>query len=184
MIKWNPNLFGSRKWSAFVFGINKETRPKVYWLTGLSGAGKTTIGRLWYEKLKEQGEAAVFLDGDELRQVFGDDLGYTEQDRRKSAMRNARLCAMPARQGLTVVWCTISMFDDVRTWNRENIPGYFDVYVKVSTDTLRRRDQKGLYSQGKREIAGVHFQVEEPKCPDMILEHDGQKTPEEQITLL
>ena len=66
---------------------------KVYWLTGLSGAGKTTIGRLWYEKLREAGEAAVFLDGDELRQVFGDDLGFSESDRRKSAMRNARRCA-------------------------------------------------------------------------------------------
>ena len=157
---------------------------KVYWLTGLSGAGKTTIGRLWYEKLKEQGETAVFLDGDELRQVFGGDLGFTESDRRKSAMRNARLCALLARQGLTVVCCTISMFADVRSWNRENIPGYFEVYVKASMETLRNRDQKGLYSRGDRDVAGVHFQVEEPKCPDLILENDGQKTPEEQVAIL
>ena len=158
--------------------------PKVYWLTGLSGAGKTTIGRLWYEKLRDQGEAAVFLDGDELRQVFGDDLGYTEADRRKSAMRNARLCALLARQGLTVVCCTISMFDDVRAWNRENIPGYFEVYVKASMDTLRSRDQKGLYSHGDQDVAGVGFKVEEPKCPDLILENDGEKTPAAQVTLL
>lgn len=153
----------------------------VYFFTGLSGAGKTTIGRLWYEKLRESGEPAVFLDGDELRQVFGDDLGYTEADRRKSAMRNARLCALLARQGLTVVCCTISMFDSVRAWNRKNIPGYFEVYVKASMDTLRSRDQKGLYSRGDRDVAGVHFQVEEPKRPDLILENDGQKTPEEQV---
>lgn len=158
--------------------------PRAYWFTGLSGAGKTTIGRLWYEKLKKRGEAAVFLDGDELRQVFGDDLGFTEADRRKSAMRNARLCALLARQGLTVVCCTISMFDSVRTWNRENIPGYFEVYVKVSMDTLRCRDQKGLYSRGEQDVAGVHFQVEEPKNPDLVLENNGQKTPEEQIALL
>ena len=162
---------------------NRE-QPKVYWLTGLSGAGKTTIGRLWYEKLKERGAAAVFLDGDELRQVFGDDLGFTEADRRKSAMRNARLCALLAKQGLTVVCCTISMFDSVRGWNRENIPGYFEVYLKVSMDTLRSRDQKGLYSRGDRDVAGVHFQVEEPKCPDLILENDGQRAPAEQVILL
>ena len=157
---------------------------RVYWLTGLSGAGKTTIGRLWYERLKETGVAAVFLDGDELRQVFGDDLGYTEADRRKSAMRNARLCALLARQGLTVVCCTISMFDDVRVWNRENIPGYFEIYIKASMETLRSRDQKGLYSLGDQDVAGVHFQVEEPKCPDLILENDGQKTPAEQVAVL
>ncbi len=157
---------------------------KVYWLTGLSGAGKTTIGRLWYEKLKEQGIPAVFLDGDELRQVFGDDLGFTEADRRKSAMRNARLCALLARQGLTVVCCTISMFDSVRDWNRENIPGYFEVYIRASMDTLCRRDQKGLYSKGEKDVAGIHFQVEEPKNPDLILENDGINTPAEQAELL
>jgi len=157
---------------------------RVYWLTGLSGAGKTTIGRLWYEKLKGQGIPTVFLDGDELRQVFGDDLGFTEADRHKSAMRNARLCALLAKQELSVVCCTISMFDSVRDWNRKNIPGYFEVYIKASMDTLRRRDQKGLYSKGEKDVAGIHFQVEEPKQPDLILENDGEKTPREQIAIL
>lgn len=154
---------------------------RTYWFTGLSGAGKTTIGRLWYEKLREAGETAVFLDGDELRQVFGGDLGYTEADRRKSAMRNARLCALLAKQGITVVCCTISMFDSVRQWNRENIPGYFEIYVKASMDTLCQRNRKGLYGAGGQDVAGVHFQVEEPKAPDLILENDGQRTPEEQL---
>ena len=157
---------------------------KVYWLTGLSGAGKTTIGRLWYERLKASGEPVVFLDGDELRAAIGDDLGYTEADRRKSAMRNARLCALLGRQGLNVVCCTISMFDAVREWNRANIPGYFEVYVKASMDTLLRRDQKGLYSAQKQDVAGVDLRVEEPKNPDLILENDGQKTPEEQAEIL
>ncbi len=157
---------------------------RVYWIPGLSGAGKTTSGRMWYEKLRELGISAVFLDGDELRQVFGDDLGFTEADRRKSAMRNARLCALLAKQGLTVVCCTISMFDSIRDWNRENIPGYFEVYVKVAMDILRRRDQKGLYSRGDGNVAGIHFQVEEPKHPDLVLENDGKKTPEEQVGLL
>lgn len=157
---------------------------KVYWLTGLSGAGKTTIGRLWYEKLKEKGEAAVFLDGDELRRVLGDRLGYSYEDRQEAAMCYARLCALLSKQGLTVVCCTISMFDSVRAWGRENIPGYFEVYIKASMDTLRSRDQKGLYSRGDRDVAGVHFQVEEPKCPDLILENDGQKTPAEQAAIL
>ena len=158
--------------------------PKIYWLTGLSGSGKTTIGHLWYEKLRAGGETAVFLDGDELRQVFGDDLGFTEADRRKSAMRNARLCALLAQQGLTVVCCTISRFDAVRAWNRKNIPGYFEVYIKASMDTLRCRDQKGLYSRGEQDVAGVHFQVEEPKRPDLVLENNGKLTPAEQVAIL
>lgn len=157
---------------------------KTYWLTGLSGAGKTTIGRLWYERLRNAGEAAIFLDGDELRQVFGGQMGYTLEDRRKAAMNYARLCALLSRQGLTVVCCTISMFDSVRTWNRENIPGYVEVYIKASMETLRRRDQKGLYSVGAQNVAGIDFQVELPEAPDLILNNDGEESPEDQIAYL
>lgn len=156
----------------------------VYWLTGLSGAGKTTIGKLLYQKLKAQKDNVVFLDGDQLRQVFGDDLGYTPDQRLKSAMRNARLCKLLADQGIDVVCCTISMFDRVRDWNRANIPGYVEVYVKASLETLRKRDQKGLYTQGDGAVAGVNFAVEEPKHPDLVLENDGHLTPQQQLAYL
>ena len=153
----------------------------MFWLTGLSGAGKTTIGKLLYQKLKAQKDNVVFLDGDQLRQVFGDDLGYTPDQRLKSAMRNARLCKLLSDQGIDVVCCTISMFDRVRDWNRANIPGYVEVYVKASLETLRKRDQKGLYTQGDGAVAGVNFSVEEPKHPDLVLENDGHLTPQEQV---
>ena len=157
----------------------------VYWITGLSGAGKTTIGKLFYNHLKEQYPNTVFFDGDTLRKVFGDDLGYTEEERRKCAMRYSRLCAMLEEQGINVICCTISMFDSVRQWNRENIRNYREIYVRVSMDTLRARDQKGLYSgttsETEKDVAGIHFQVEIPKNPDLILDNDGETTPEEQV---
>lgn len=157
----------------------------VYWITGLSGAGKTTIGKLLYEKIKEQHPNTVFLDGDMMRKVFGEDLGYTKEERRKCAMRYSRLCAMLQAQELNVICCTISMFDSVREWNRENIPDYKEIYVKVSMETLMARDQKGLYSgiseEKQKQVVGVHMDIEEPKCPDLILKNDGEKTPEEQV---
>ena len=156
----------------------------VYWFTGLSGAGKTTIGRLWLEELKKRGENPIFLDGDELRFVFGNDLGYTKQDRLKSAMRNARICEMLSKQGFTVICCTISMFDSVRQYNRDNIPGYREIYVKVSPEVLKQRDQKGLYSKADRDVAGVHFNVEEPKDSDIVLENNGEIPPKSQIDIL
>ena len=157
----------------------------VYWITGLSGAGKTTIGKLFYNHLKGRYPNTVFFDGDILRKVFGDDLGYTEEERRKCAMRYARLCVMLEEQGMNVICCTISMFDSVRQWNRENIHNYREIYVRVSMDTLRARDQKGLYSgitsETEKDVAGIHFQVEMPKNPDLILDNDGEMTPEEQV---
>lgn len=155
----------------------------VYWITGLSGAGKTTIGKIFYEKLKAEYPNTVFLDGDIMRKVFGDDLGYTREERIKCAMRYSRLCAMLQEQGLNAICCTISMFDCVRDWNRENIKEYKEVYVRVSMDTLRKRDQKGLYSgtttEKEKDVAGVHVTIEEPKQPDLILQNDGEETPEE-----
>lgn len=156
----------------------------VYWITGLSGAGKTTIGRLFYERLRKRYVNTVFLDGDILRRVFGDDLGYTEEDRRKCAMRYSRLCALLQEQGMNVICCTISMFDSVREWNRQNIDNYREIYVKVSLETLRARDQKGLYSgktsEQERDVAGLDFPLEEPKQPDLILSNDGGISPDEQ----
>lgn len=160
----------------------------VYWITGLSGAGKTTIGRLLYEKIKEKNVNTVFLDGDIMRKVFGDDLGYSKEERRKCAMRYSRLCAMLQEQEINVVCCTISMFDSVREWNRANIRNYKEIYVRVSMDTLRKRDQKGLYSgiteEKHKEVVGIHMDIEEPKQPDLILDNDGERTPEEQAEII
>ncbi len=157
----------------------------VYWITGLSGAGKTTVGKQLYQKIKERETNTVFLDGDMLRQVFGDDLGYTTEARRKCAMRYARLCEMLSQQGLNVICCTISMFDSVREWNRDHIQGYIEIYVRVSMETLKARDQKGLYSgmseEENTEVVGIHLEFEEPKHPDLILQNDGEKLPEEQV---
>ncbi len=158
---------------------------KVYWITGLSGAGKTTIGRLFFENRKAENTATVFLDGDTLRRVFGDDLGYTEEDRRKCAMRYSRLCALLSSQGIDVVICTISMFHAVREWNREHIPGYCEIYIRVPMEVLRQRDQKGLYSgktsEKEKDLVGVDIQFEEPVSPDIVLDNDGTISPEKQV---
>lgn len=160
----------------------------VFWITGFSGAGKTTIGKLLYEKIKEKSSNTVFFDGDTLRQVFDGDFGYTKEERHKCAMRYARLCALLAEQGMTVICCTISMFDSVREWNRKHIPDYFEVYVRVSMETLQSRDQKGLYSGTSAEkdihIVGVHLDFEEPKNPDLILQNDGDIMPREQAEII
>lgn len=150
----------------------------VYWITGLSGAGKTTIGRLLYENIKLKHSNTVFLDGDILREIFGNDLGYTKEERIKCAMRYAKLCRMLQQQDLNVICCTISMFDCIRDWNRENIENYMEIYIKVSMEELVRRNQKGLYSQGEgdKEVVGIQIDIEEPKNPDMVLVNEGNRS--------
>ena len=159
----------------------------VYWITGLSGAGKTTIGRQLYKRLKESNVPTVFLDGDELRTVFGDTFGYTLEERLKCSVCYSRLCKMLAAQGLIVVCCTVSMFDSVRNWNRENIQGYVEIYIKTSHEELERRNQKGLYlSKFNRlnNVVGVDLKAELPKTPDIVIENNGDLLFDDYVSLI
>lgn len=156
------------------------TSGTVYWVTGLSAAGKTTIGRALYERLRGRARPVVFLDGDTLREVFGNDLGFERLDRQKSAMRNGRLCKLLADQGLDVVCATISMFHACRQWNREQIPHYREIYVRAPAEVLRQRDSKRLYegaASGQiRDVVGVDIEAEEPESPDVTIDNDGTRT--------
>jgi adenylyl-sulfate kinase len=152
---------------------------RVFWITGLSGAGKTTIGYLLYTKLKAQKNPIVFLDGDELRKVFGNDLGYSKEDRLKSAFRNSRLCKLLSDQEIDVICCTISMFDAIREWNRENIKNYFEIYLDVSLETLK--DRKNIYRENNNDIVGINVLAEIPKNPDIVLDNNGDFSPIEQV---
>ena len=122
---------------------------RVIWITGLSGAGKSTLAHELVARLRASGDVVVILDGDELREVFGAvsvNLKYHSREARLAlAIQYAHMCRILAQQGLTVVIATISLFKKVHVWNRANLPGYFEVYLKVPVEELRRRDPKGIY---------------------------------------
>lgn len=155
----------------------------VYWITGLSGAGKTTIGKSLYEIIASEKQKIIFLDGDELRKVFGNDLGYSREDRIKCAKRYSRLCNLLASQGFDVICCTVSMFHEIRNWNRKQIKNYIEIYIKVSISTLEKRNQKGLYGDWKngsqKNVVGLDLEVEYPEHPDFIIENNNNQSPYE-----
>jgi adenylylsulfate kinase len=161
--------------------LDESRRGTVFWLTGLSGAGKTTIGRLFHRELQKENRPVVFLDGDVLREVFGNDLGHSREERLKSAMRNSRLCKMLSDQGIDVVCATISLYRECQDWNRAHISGYHEIYLRVPMKVLVERDQKQLYSRALRgevkDVMGVDLPVEEPRHPELIVENDGSEKP-------
>jgi adenylylsulfate kinase-like enzyme len=141
----------------------------VFWITGLSSAGKSTISALIYDRIKNKRPDVVELDGDVMRDVFGGDCGYSKNDRLKSAYRNARLCKLLNDQGLIVICSTISMFDVVRDWNRNHIDDYFEIYLKVSSDDLLFRDKKNVYNSPSDAVVSFDNGWEEPKNPHLII---------------
>ena len=160
----------------------------VFWITGLSGAGKTTVGRELWSRLRSAGRAAVFLDGDVIRDAIADDLGHSGDDRRQSARRNSRTCRLLADQGLDVVCSTISMFHEVRRWNRENIVGYREIYLRVPMQELERRDPKGIYARARSDkpanVVGIDVPAEFPDAADVVLDNYGGLDPEKAVDLI
>ena len=126
----------------------------------------------------------VVLDGDELRAILDAEAvsssGHDRDSRVQLAMRYSRLCRSLSSQGVIVVIATISMFHQVQKWNREHIPGYFEVYLKTPIAELRRRDPKGIYRRFDQgllsQVAGIDLPVDEPSSPDWLVPYDPGKS--------
>jgi adenylylsulfate kinase-like enzyme/SAM-dependent methyltransferase len=146
---------------------------RVYWITGLPGSGKTTIGTKLYYAVKKNDQPIVLLDGNIVKRIFGqEEIDYTRKGREKRAFQYAELCKLLAEQRVTVICCTVAMFDSVRKWNRANIPGYFEIFIDVAPDTLASRDAKNFYKiseGGKQTLIGMDGSFEFPKNPDMTI---------------
>ena len=154
---------------------------RVYWVTGLSGAGKTTLAVSLVAVLRGRGRAAVLLDGDQLREVLDAQSGHGRDARFALAMRYAKLCKVLSEQGIDVVIATISMFREVYAWNRQYLPDYVEIYLNVPLGELRRRDPKGIYRRvdagTQNDVAGVDLPVEPPESPDIQIDHQDGSTP-------
>lgn len=150
----------------------------VYWFTGLAGAGKTSIGKRFQKKLiSETSSKSVFLDGDELREAFGNKFGHSLEERRYLAHSYSRLCYLISKQGIDVVCCTISMFNSCREWNRCNIIKYKEIFITTSIEVLQKRNQKDLYkgenNKTAKDVVGINMQYELPLNPDITINNDG-----------
>lgn len=155
--------------------------PNIIWITGLSGAGKTSLGKIILEKLKKKNINAIFLDGDELRKIIGsynfdNSENHKFKNRVEIALSYSKLCNYLSSQGFTIVIATISLYKKVHDWNNTNLKNYNEVYLEVPLKELIRRDPKGIYKKYKkgevRNVAGLDFQIDEPKSPKWHIKFD------------
>lgn len=158
----------------------------VIWIIGLSGTGKTTLATQVVERVRQLNGKVVLLDGDLIRTLFGNDVDHTIEGRRRNAERLSVLSKFLADQGIHVVAAVLSIFPEWRHWNRENIPGYSEVYIKASMQTLLRRDIKNLYARATRgeiiNVVGVDIPFPEPENPDMVIENDVDRLEFSELT--
>ncbi len=151
----------------------------VVWIIGLSGAGKTTLANEVVAQVRRVQRNVVLIDGDVVREVFGNDLGHTMEDRRTNAQRICQLGKFLEDQGIDVVCAILSLFPETRAWNRKNINNYYEVFIDTPLPNLVQRDPKGIYrrfNNGEiRDVAGMDIEFPRPEDADLTIANIGSK---------
>lgn len=154
----------------------------VIWITGLSASGKTTLCGSLVKLLKSKVPELVVLDGDVVRSAFGHNLGHNVEDRVLQVQRLQSMARVLSAQGLLVLVGVLYAREDLLVWNRNNLPNYFEIYLRASMSTVRARDPKGLYAAADRgeisDVVGVHIPWNEPQFADMIVDQDAGVPPD------
>ncbi len=165
---------------------------QVIWMTGLSGAGKTTVSTELNERLKKSGLQPILLDGDSLRSLFIESDStkqiYTRQERIKLSYKYSHLCQVLSSQGSTVIIATVSMFREIYAWNRLNLPNYFEIYLDVPLKELCRRDPKNIYSKfysGEiNNVAGLDLKVDQPQKSNLTVKFKSGQASSEIVDII
>jgi bifunctional enzyme CysN/CysC len=154
----------------------KSQTGRVIWLTGLSGAGKSTIANLVEKRLHALGRHTYLLDGDNVRHGLNRDLGFTEEDRVENIRRVAEVSKLMVDAGLIVLTAFISPFRSERRMAREILSDgeFIEVYVQTPLAVAESRDVKGLYKKARagelKNFTGVDSPYEEPENPELIVD--------------
>ena len=169
-----------------------KKRGFTIFFTGLSGSGKSTIANGILIKLLENGDRAVtLLDGDIVRTHLSSELGFSKEHRSINVKRIGFVASEITKNGGVAVCAPIAPYVSDRQSNRDlisNYGGYIEVFVNTSLEVCESRDSKGLYKlarKGKlKEFTGISDPYEKPKNPEVILNSDGSRTPEELVDTL
>ena len=158
---------------------------KLIWITGLAGSGKTTIAQRVYNEFKSRYANTVMIDGDDFREIIGNKLGHSREERFKVAMQIARLCKFLTKNGINVVCATISLFKEIHDFNRSYDSDYLEIFIDCKMAELKKRDKKNLYSKaiaGKiKNVWGVDLHFDQPDCCHLHLKNNTPRQLEDNI---
>ena len=167
-VQWQPTAVTREKRAEL-----KQQKPAVLWLTGLSGAGKSTIADLVEQKLASQRRHTFLLDGDNVRHGLCSDLGFSDADRAENVRRVSEVVKLLTDAGLIVITAFISPFQAERTRVRQLLqPGeFFEIFIDTPLALGEARDVKGLYKKARAgqlaHFTGIDSPYEAPENPEL-----------------
>ncbi|KAF0812129.1 putative adenylyl-sulfate kinase [Andreprevotia sp. IGB-42] len=166
-----------------------QRSPGTVWITGLSGAGKTTLSRALQQRMNAAGLAVLLLDGDDVRAGLNRDLGFSSADRTENIRRVAEVASLANRSGIWVVAAFISPLRIQRQLARDLIGSehFIEVFLDTALDVCARRDAKGLYAQAKAgqigQFTGLSAPYEPPLAPALAID-TAQLTPAQAVAMI
>ncbi len=155
----------------------------VIWLTGPSGAGKTTLAKALADKLQSMGYRVEVLDGDGIRSKLYPDLGFSKEEREMHNRVVTEMAKLLAKNGVITIVSVIAPYREWREHARREIGKFVEVYLRCPLEVRIKRDPKGLYAKALkgeiRGLTGLDGEYEEPKNPELILDTDKMSVEEE-----
>ena len=161
----------------------------VIWLTGLSGAGKTTLATVLEKKIIAIGHSVILLDGDIIRNGLNSNLGFSEDDRMENIRRAAEVAKLFNEKGFSVICSFITPLNRMRVLAKEIVgfQNFKEVFIDCSIETCEKRDVKGLYKKVRlnqiNNFTGISAGFEKPLSPDLTICTE-QNSIEESVKLL
>lgn len=151
--------------------MNIEQRGLTVWLTGLSGAGKTTISQALEKELRSRGCKVEVLDGDIVRQHLAKGLGFSKEDRDENIRRIGFVANLLTRNDVIVIVSAISPYREIREELKQKIGNFMEVFVNAPLEVCEQRDVKGLYKKARageiKGFTGIDDPYEQPLNPDI-----------------
>ncbi len=152
----------------------KKNKGILFWITGLSGSGKTTVAEKIKKKISNKFGPTLTISGDDLRQLFNY-RSFSRKDRLNYALSYGKFCKYITDKNVNVIFSTVSLFNKVQNWNKSNINNYIEIYIKADINEVIKKKKKFFYRGNHKNIVGKNLKAEFPKKPNILIKNDFTK---------
>ena len=152
----------------------KKNKGILFWITGLSGSGKTAIAEKIKNNISNKYGPTVIVSGDDLRKIFNFKK-FSKKDRLSYALAYSKLCKCITDNKINIILSTVSLFHKVRKWNRTNISNYMEIYIQSDINKIIRQKNKFFYEKNYKNVIGKDIKPEFPQSPHIIVENNFNK---------
>lgn len=143
----------------------------VFWITGLSGSGKSTIGEKLKLLIKKKYGTTIVIHGDDIRNIYNYK-SYLKKDRLRLGKANSDFCKLMINQNINIIFTTVGLIHELFYYNKNSLENYVEIYIKSDIKKLIKKKQKSFYKKKTNYVWGLDLKPEFPKKPDIIIENN------------